>query len=127
MKQVRSKIKGVGFIKWGLKHLKSFDISAPKATDAFNFKGEESYKKTGLGFLGFLAYVIVIVRFAFFIKRAAHYEENLRATGFFETNLDWIGSLNAKTDLHMDMAVYVTSTNGTILNYDATYFTLEAY
>ena len=37
MKKVSSTIKGNGFIKWGLKHLKSFDISAPKATDAFNF------------------------------------------------------------------------------------------
>ena len=70
---------------------KAFEViwhQCTKATDAFNFKGEESYKKAGLGFLGFLAYVIVIARFAFFIKRAAHYEENLRATEFFETNLD---------------------------------------
>ena len=84
--------------------MKSFDISAPKATDAFNFKGAEHYQKAGLGLLGFLAYAIVIVRFAFFIKRAAHYEENLRATGFFETDLEWVGRLNAATDLHMDIA-----------------------
>ena len=88
MKQTSEKIKGNRFVKWGLKHLKSFDISAPKATDAFNFKGEESYKKTGLGILGFLAYTMVLVRFAFFIKRASHYEETLRATGFFETDLN---------------------------------------
>lgn len=127
MKKVSSNIKGNGFIKWGLKHLKSFDISAPKATDAFNFKGEESYKKAGLGFLGFLAYTIVFVRFAFFIKRASHYEENLRATGFFETDLDWVGRLNAATDLHMDMAFYITSSNGTLLNYDKTFFSVELY
>ena len=124
MKGVHSKIKKNGFIKWGLKHLKSFDISAPKATDAFNFKGEESYQKAGLGFLGFLAYAMVIVRFAFFIKRASHYVENLRATGFFETDLDWVGRMNAGSDLHMDMAYYITSTNGTMLEYDKTYFSV---
>ena len=68
---------------------------------------------------------MVIVRLAFFIKRASHYEENLRATGFFETDLDWVGRLNAATDLHMDMAFYITSSNGTILNYDKTFLSVE--
>ena len=43
MKNLGKRVKGNGFVKWGLTHLKSFDITAPKATDAFNFKGEESY------------------------------------------------------------------------------------
>jgi hypothetical protein len=43
MNQVTKKIKGNGFVKWSLTQLKSFDITAPKATDAFNFKGVESY------------------------------------------------------------------------------------
>ncbi len=127
MKKVTKKIKANGFVKWGLTHLKSFDISAPKATDAFNFKGEETYKKTSMGFLGFLAYSMVIVRFVFFLKRLFLYEENLRATGLFETNLDWVGKLNAGKYLHMDMAVYISSTNGTLLSYDKTYFSLELY
>ena len=74
-----------------------------------------------------MAYAIVIARFAFFIKRAAHYEENLRATGFFETDLEWVGRLNAATDLHMDIAFQIASTNGTALKYDKTYFNLEVY
>ena len=69
----------------------------------------------------------MIARFAFFIKRAAHFEETLRATGFYETNLEWVGRLNAATDLHMDMAVYITSTNGTMLNYNKTYFSVSLY
>lgn len=43
MQKAGRKLKKMGLVNWGLKHLKSFDISAPKATDAFNFKGEESY------------------------------------------------------------------------------------
>lgn len=70
---------------------------------------------------------MVIVRFVFFLKRCSHYEDNLRATGFLETNLDWIGKLNAGYDLHMDMAVYISSTNGTLLEYDKSYFSLELY
>jgi hypothetical protein len=54
----------------------------------------------------------------------AHYEENLRATGFFDTNLETLGLLNAASDLKMDMAVYIKSANGTSLSYDATYFSI---
>ena len=80
-----------------------------------------------MGFLGFLAYSMVIVRLVFFLKRLFLYEENLRATGFFETNLDWLGRLNAGSDLHMDMAHYISSTNGTLLSYDKTFFSIELY
>jgi len=80
-----------------------------------------------MGFLGLLAYTMLIVRFIFFLKRSFHYEDYLRATGFFETNLDWVGELNAGKDLHMDMAVYIQSTNGTFLSYDKTFFSLELY
>jgi hypothetical protein len=80
-----------------------------------------------MGFLGFLAYSMVLVRFVFFLKRMFLYEDYLRATGFLETNLDWVGKLNAGDDLQMDMAVYISSTNGTLLTYDKTYFSLELY
>ncbi len=32
-----------GFLNWLNKHIKAFDISAPKATDVLNFKGEEYF------------------------------------------------------------------------------------
>jgi hypothetical protein len=70
---------------------------------------------------------MVLVRFVFFMKRMLLYEDYLRATGFLETNLNWVGKLNTAEDLYMDMAVYISSTNGTLLPYDKTYFSFELY
>ena len=71
-----------------------------------------------LGFIGFLAYAIVVTRLTFFLMQMFVYKENLRATGFFETDLEILGEVNAASDLKMDLAVYITSANGTLLSYD---------
>ena len=71
-----------------------------------------------------MAYAVIAVRLVFYFYRMAHYEENLRATGFFDTNLETLGLINAASDLKMDMAVYIKSANGTSLSYDATYFSI---